>query len=134
MNAIELPPCLPQELLRLEVPEGDDAVRRAADQELVGLGDVEVEHGGVLVANCVKLHRSSRKIDSQRLFSREYEFPKTFSLTENQFFREDLFLYNSSLAALQRGELAAAAVAELAHGDPFVGERQHSVSLSVGNF
>ena len=50
MNAIELPPCLPQELLRLEVPEGDDAVRRAADQELVGLGDVEVEHGGVLVA------------------------------------------------------------------------------------
>ena len=29
--------------------------------------------------------RSSRKIDSRRLFSREYDFPKTFSLTENQF-------------------------------------------------
>ena len=29
-------------------------------------------------------NRSSRKIDSQRLFSREYDFPKTFSLTENQ--------------------------------------------------
>ena len=30
-------------------------------------------------------NRSSRKIDPQRLFSREYDFPKTFSLTENQF-------------------------------------------------
>ena len=30
-------------------------------------------------------NRSSRKIDSQRLFSREYDFQKTFSLTENQF-------------------------------------------------
>ena len=30
-------------------------------------------------------NRSSRKIDSQRLFSREEDFPKTFSLTENQF-------------------------------------------------
>ena len=29
--------------------------------------------------------RSSRKIDSRRLFSREWDFPKTFSLTENQF-------------------------------------------------
>ena len=28
-------------------------------------------------------NRSSRKIDSQRLFSREYDFPKTFSVTEN---------------------------------------------------
>ena len=28
-------------------------------------------------------NRSSRKIDSQRLFSREYDFPKIFSLTEN---------------------------------------------------
>ena len=28
---------------------------------------------------------SSRKIDSRRLFLREYDFPKTFSLTENQF-------------------------------------------------
>ena len=27
--------------------------------------------------------RSSRKIDSRRLFSREYDFPTTFSLTEN---------------------------------------------------
>ena len=30
-------------------------------------------------------NRSSRKIDFQRLFSREYDFTKTFSLTENQF-------------------------------------------------
>ena len=30
-------------------------------------------------------NRSSRIIDSRRLFSREYDFPKTFSLTENQF-------------------------------------------------
>ena len=30
-------------------------------------------------------NRSSRKIDSRRLFSREYDFRKTFSLTENQF-------------------------------------------------
>ena len=28
---------------------------------------------------------SSRKIDTPRLFSREYDFPKTFSLTENHF-------------------------------------------------
>ena len=33
-------------------------------------------------------NRSSRKTDSQRLFSREYDFPKTFSLTENQFSRK----------------------------------------------
>ena len=30
-------------------------------------------------------NRSPRKIHSRRLFSREYDFPKTFSLTENQF-------------------------------------------------
>ena len=30
-------------------------------------------------------NRSSRKVDSRRLISREYDFPKTFSLTENQF-------------------------------------------------
>ena len=30
-------------------------------------------------------NKSSRKIDSQRLFSREYVCGKTFSLTENQF-------------------------------------------------
>ena len=30
-------------------------------------------------------NRSSRKIDSQILFLREYDFPKTFSLTENLF-------------------------------------------------
>ena len=29
--------------------------------------------------------RSSQKINSLRLFSRKYDFPKTFSLTENQF-------------------------------------------------
>ena len=30
-------------------------------------------------------NRSSRKIDTRRLFSREHDFPKPFSLTENQF-------------------------------------------------
>ena len=34
-------------------------------------------------------NRSSRKNDSKRLFSREYDFPKTFSLTENQFSRKN---------------------------------------------
>ena len=29
-------------------------------------------------------NRSSRKTDSRIVFSREYDFPKTFSLTENQ--------------------------------------------------
>ena len=31
------------------------------------------------------IERSSRKIDSRRLFTREYDVPKTFSLAENQF-------------------------------------------------
>ena len=35
--------------------------------------------------------RFSRKIDYQRLFSGEYDFPKTFSLTENQFSRKTHF-------------------------------------------
>ena len=50
---------------------------------------------------------SSRKIDSQRLFSREYDFPKTYSLTENQFsgktyfytIRPWLFLYLLPMAS-----------------------------------
>ena len=40
--------------------------------------------------NCIK-NRSSRKIDSQRLLSREKDFPKTFSLTEYQFSRKTYF-------------------------------------------
>ena len=36
-------------------------------------------------------NRSSRKIDSQILFLREYDFPKTFSLIENQFSRKTYF-------------------------------------------
>ena len=39
-------------------------------------------------------NRSSQKIDSWRLFSREYDFPKTSSLTENQFSRKTYFYYN----------------------------------------
>ena len=35
--------------------------------------------------------KSSRKIDSRRLFSREYDFPKTFSLTENQISGKNYF-------------------------------------------
>ena len=37
-------------------------------------------------------NRSSRTIDFRRLFSREYDFPKTFSLTENQFSGKAFFI------------------------------------------
>ena len=43
-------------------------------------------------------NRSSRKIDYQRLFSREYDFPKTFSLTENQFSGKTYFYTIASRA------------------------------------
>ena len=49
------------------------------------------KHGKAKKADAAKArdqlykNRSSRKIDSRRLFAREYDFPKTFSLTENQF-------------------------------------------------
>ena len=43
-----------------------------------------VGHGGDAWSQLYK-NRSSRKIDSQRLFSREYDFPKIFSFIENQF-------------------------------------------------
>ena len=46
-------------------------------------------------------------MDSLRLFSREYDFPKTLSLTENQFSPEDLFLYNWSLVKKKAGMAAA---------------------------
>ena len=42
-------------------------------------------HGKVSYRDELYKNRSSRKIDSQRLFLREYDFLKTFSLTENQF-------------------------------------------------
>ena len=35
--------------------------------------------------------RSSRKIDSQRIFSREYDFPEYLYLSENQFSRKTYF-------------------------------------------
>ena len=41
-------------------------------------------------------NRFYRKIDYQRLFLREYDFPKTFSLTENQFSRKTYFYTISS--------------------------------------
>ena len=53
-------------------------------------------------------NRSSRKIDSQGLFSREHDFPKTFSLTENQFSRKTYFYTIASRRA--RGWAAAAEV------------------------
>ena len=37
-------------------------------------------------------NRSSRKMDSRRLLSREYDFPKTFSLTVNQFSGKTYFI------------------------------------------
>ena len=45
-------------------------------------------------------NRSSRKIDSRRLFSREYDFGKTFSLTENQFYRKTYFYAIASRSLL----------------------------------
>ena len=44
-------------------------------------------------------NRSSRKIDSKRPLSREYDFPVTYSLTKNQFSRKTY----SSLSALLGG-------------------------------
>ena len=47
---------------------------------------LDVGRGGGRVAwRQLYKNRSSRKIDFQRLFSREEDFPKTFSLTDNQF-------------------------------------------------
>ena len=40
-------------------------------------------------------NRSSRKIDSRRLLSREYDFPEIFSHTENQFSGKTYFYTNS---------------------------------------
>ena len=48
-------------------------------------------------------NRSSRKIDSQRLFSREYDFPKTFSLTENQFSGKT-YLYTIASSIVEDGQ------------------------------
>ena len=39
-------------------------------------------HGGDKDRDELYKNKSSRKIDSRRLFSREYDFPETFSLTE----------------------------------------------------
>ena len=59
------------------LPELADELReRGLDEDL---GAVLGALGGLYK------NRSSRKIDSKRLFSRECDFRKTFSLTENQF-------------------------------------------------
>ena len=47
--------------------------------------------------------RFSRKTDSHRLFSREYDFPKTFSLTKNQFSGKTYFYTNCLQAAALEG-------------------------------
>ena len=51
-------------------------------------------------------NKSSRKIDSRRLFSRKYDFMKTFSLTENQFSGKT-FMYNFSLVGVDGPDDAA---------------------------
>ena len=48
-------------------------------------------------------NRSSRKIDSRRLFSREYDFPKIFSLTENQFSGKTYFYTTASRQPHKKG-------------------------------
>ena len=56
-------------------------------------------------------YRSSRKIDSRRLFSRDYDFPKTYSLTENQFSGKTYFYTIASrLGQMGTGPRTAAAV------------------------
>ena len=63
-------------------------------------GDVEFVylHRGELYKN-----RSSRKIDSRRLFCIFKRILLPEDLTENQFFWEDLFLYNCPQEAVRRG-------------------------------
>ena len=55
---------------------------------------------------------SSRKIDSRRLFSREYEFPKTFSLTENQFSGKTTYFYAIASSPRCRHHRGPAALGE----------------------
>ena len=59
----------------------------------MGLIGLRLAGSSEQLGDCRQLYknRSSRKIDSQRLFSRECDFPKTFSLTENQFSRKTYF-------------------------------------------
>ena len=48
------------------------------------VGDEGIEKYKERIRDELYKNRSSRKIDSRRLFSREYDFPKTFSLAENR--------------------------------------------------
>ena len=58
----------------------------------------------IISSPLVQLYKnsSSRKIDSRRLLSREKDFPKTFSLTENQFSRKT-YLIQLVPGAVRRG-------------------------------
>ena len=79
--------------------------------------------------NCIKIDLP--KINSRRLFSREYDFPKTFSLTVNQF-SGMTYLYTihpwyseneiSSYSATDCSAVSKVALAEtLRHGPPLRG-------------
>ena len=64
--------------------EQEEADERLSNSEQV----IESEEGDNLVRRQLYKNRFSGKTDSWRIFSREYDFPNTFSLSENQFSRK----------------------------------------------
>ena len=98
------PPMTPR--LRLSIPVWESWLARIDSTEIeLGLADLckwSVGDGSANVDAWRQLYkiRSSRKIDSRRLFTREYDFPKTLSLTENQFSGK-AYLYTIRPCALQ---------------------------------
>ena len=64
--------------------EQEEADERLSNSEQV----IESEEGDNLARRQLYKNRFSGKTDSRRIFSREYDFPKAFSLTENQFSRK----------------------------------------------
>ena len=76
--------------------EGDKESKKSVPSAVMDLFGSEVDIRDQLYKN-----RSSRKIDSRRLFTREYDFLKTFSLTENQFSGKTYFY---TIASRSRAE------------------------------
>ena len=76
-------------------------------------------------------NRSSRKIDSQRLFTREEDFPKTFSLTENQFSGKT-YLYTIHPCAVRPGHVEVGGVGEEPRDDALA-DRVHVSRRRGGN-
>ena len=83
--------------------EGGERRVEAAHRRLED--DVGREEGGAQHWSQLCKNRSSRKTDSRRLFSREYDFPKTFSLTQNHFSGKT-YLYTIRPGLRERRQLA----------------------------